>query len=157
MNNLLRFVSLSLVLLAACNGNSGGKDIIVTTGFEPATQGNVIYVPEDIDTTLPPAEYEPKFGEPGRAFKMWAGVAPPYDIPVANGNAEVRHKLTIKLHMDTPENITRACIGLGSPSNVIACTIPDRDGVCEVYVSPEHNDYVWGHELWHCIDGYYHG
>ncbi len=125
----------------------------VITGYEPASIGNTLYVPEEVDTSG--VGYDHKFIGHGQAFKMWAGLSQPNTTLVANGNPVVQHLFRLTVSYGTPTEVNRMCQLAGSDPRSIACTTIDNP--CHVHVSPEHSDQVWGHELWHCVAGYYHG
>lgn len=147
-----------VLLLPGCNGGGGdGPDpnLTICSGYTAAFYDGVIYVPEFVDTKQ--EGYESRFGEQGRGFRKWAGVSPAdTEAPTQIGERQCKY-LSIRVHLATPEQTFQTCKRLGSEPGSTACTDWDEpDGYCHVYISPEHSEFVWGHEAEHCLSQGFH-
>lgn len=154
------------MLLAGCGGGGGGSDtpgtaahaMQVVTGHELAVVGNTLYVPHDIDTTDYSIGDDSRFESVGIVLKHWAGYQQTGvgAAVVPTGEPSVTHDVRLNLHHaqtieEVHEKCETVCAGCVKAD---ACTVPGNP--CRVYVSWGHNAKTWGHEFWHCVDGYFH-
>ncbi len=164
--------SIVVFCIAACGGGGGDddapapsdacagqcSDITVIAGCGgPAAADTTIWVPKDVDTTQAASMYEPDFVAVGQALKQWVGLYPRQATAGCSAGDPITHNPVRLRVIRASEAETRAwCQAHGSPSDIRACTGIYSSGACVIHISDSYEDQLWGHELWHCVDGNYH-
>lgn len=153
----------SIAITHGCKDGAGAAEaappnLTIRYGYEPAFFAGELYVPENIDTSAPASEYEPKFCDVGRVFRQWLGQLPADEIAPRAIAETGKIRRAVKVTYVDKSKIGGHCASLGGDAQSTACTDPDDgSGWCRVYIPIDHTDCAYGHELWHCVDGYYHG
>lgn len=120
------------------------------TGYQAAVIDNSVYFDQDPVPDGNPAECDTnKYRDAGRAFRQWAGLEPKNNALVETGNPIRSFHFRLALHYKTPEQMAEIC----QPGDT-ACAFPDG---CDVYLPKSASTYLFGHEVFHCIKGHYHG
>ena len=146
----MRYV-LIFLLLTACGLNDGddSESISIITGYNAASTGNTIYIPSaglEDETEC----------ETGNAFRMYAVVDDANTELTTNGLAVVTYSRKLRIILGTSEEIADQCVTLTGVQGTAACTNWDDDNNFTMYVSPEHNCRIWGHEARHVLHKEYH-
>ncbi len=136
--------------LCACGNEESPPDLVIVDGYEHGVERRRITIPEFFDTS---DTRDPRFIPMGASLRAWSQQI--YTLPPAPvRDSHSKQPMYIHLHIGGAD---AKCAEKGLEGATACATVffgPIFS--CYIWVDEEDADWIWGHELQHCIAGSFH-